>query len=127
MARPRTPKAKAAVTGASKTHKERFVDRDEPVVADPIGDPPKWMKPEQASAWKTLASEIPWLNRSHRALLGIASVIQARLEAGEDCGVQAMNLLRQALGQMGASPADASKAGVKPSADQKDAGEEFFR
>jgi hypothetical protein len=44
--------------------------------------------------------EIPWLNESHRALMEIASTVRARMTAGDDCGIQAMNLLRQCLGQM---------------------------
>ena len=114
------------ITGATLSNKGRFEGRNEPTVADPVGEPPKWMKPGQAEAWMGLAADIPWLNRSHRALLGIASVIQARIEAGEDCGVQAMNLLRQALGQMGATPSDASKVGVQPDGEKTDPGEEFF-
>lgn len=126
MARPRTPKAKARATGQDVVHKDRFDGRNEPVVADPIGDPPKWMTEPQAKAWNTLSAEIPWLNRSHRALLGIAASIQARLESGADVGVQALNLLRQCLGQMGASPADASKAGVVPGGEGKDPADQYF-
>lgn len=126
MARPRLPAAKAKALGSDKVNPARFEGRNEPIVADPVGEPPKWMTPEQGAAWRTLSEEIPWLNRSHRALLGIASVIQARIESGGDVGVQAMNLLRQALGQMGATPADASKAGVQPNGQKEDDGEEFF-
>ena len=43
MARPRTPKAKAAVTGRVVKNKARFENRDEPVVESP-GAPPKWIK-----------------------------------------------------------------------------------
>ena len=127
MAKPRTPRAKAKALGSDKVHPGRFEGRNEPPVADPIGPAPKWMKKEQADAWNTLAAEIPWLNRSHRALLGIAATIQARIESGADVGVQAMNLLRQALGQMGATPADASKVGVQPDGEKANAGDEFFR
>jgi hypothetical protein len=87
MAKPRTPKAKAAVTG-------------------------------QAA--------VPWLNSSHRGHLAIAANIRGRMMKGEDVGVQAMNLLRQCYGQMGATPADASKAGAKPDGERKDPADEFF-
>lgn len=70
------------------------------------------MSKDQVAAWDTMAAEVPWLNRSHRALVEIAAYIRGRLVAGEDVGVQALNLLRQCLGQMGATPADASKAGA---------------
>lgn len=126
MAKPRLPRAKAKALGSDKVNPARFEGRAEPTISDPVGAAPAWMKPEQAKAWNTLAAEIPWLNRSHRALLGIAATIQARIESGADVGVQAMNLLRQALGQMGATPADASKVGIQPDGEKADAGEEFF-
>lgn len=125
MARPRLPRAKAKITGASTKQKARFAERHEPIVADGVGDPPEWMNAQQGAVWKRMSSKIPWLNSSHGYLLGIAVYIQARLENGDECGVQAMNLLRQALGQMGATPADASKAGVKPD-ESKEPGQEFF-
>src|SRR5690606_38198952 len=112
MARPRTPKAKAAVTGQAAVRRKKFEGRNEPVVNDEIGPPPDWMDEKQRPAWKTMSAEIPWLNSSHRALMEIASTIRARLMSGEEVGVQALNLLRQCLGQMGATPADASKAGA---------------
>ncbi|WP_245451876.1 hypothetical protein [Mesorhizobium waimense] len=73
-----------------------------------------------ASAWLLFQREIPWLTQSHRMLVGMAANIQGRIMAGQDVGVQAMNLLRQCLGQMGASPADASKITVPDEGDEKD-------
>lgn len=67
------------------------------------------MTKPQAAAWRTFEAEAPWLNFSHRALVEIASVVRARLTAGEDVGVQALNLLRLSLGSMGLTPVDASK------------------
>lgn len=128
MARPRTPRAKARVTGSDKVNPARFDGRNEPVVADPIGEPFEWLKTNAKLAWKDLIDEIPWLNKSHRGILGIAAAIRGRMmgDSAEETGVQAMNLYRQALGQMGATPADASKAGVQPNGEKEDAGEEFF-
>lgn len=126
MARPRTPKAKAAVTGQAAVRRKKFEGRNEPVVNDEVGPPPDWMDEKQRLAWKTMSAEIPWLNSSHRALMEIASTIRARLMSGDEVGVQALNLLRQCLGQMGATPADASKAGAKPDGESKDPADEFF-
>lgn len=64
--------------------------------------------------------ELPWLNQSHRTLVGMAANIQGRIMAGQEVGVQAMNLLRQMLGQMGATPADASKVASGDDGDEKD-------
>lgn len=117
-------------TGQSQKNKKRFESRNEPVVDDDLGDPPGWIKDTEGNmareAWQTLRMEIPWLNSSHRILVATASNILGRMIAGQDCGVQAMNLLRQCLGQMGATPADASKAGARPGGEQEDPADEFF-
>ena len=75
-----------------------------------LGAPSTWLNEAQALAWASFQRELPWLCERDRALVEIASVIRSRLMSGEDVGVQALNLLRQALGQMGATPADSSKA-----------------
>jgi hypothetical protein len=76
MPRPRTPLAKAKATGRTLHDPGRFKNRKEPTVKDPLGKPPKWMKDvSQIEAWQTLASEIPWLNSSHRAIVSIASQV----------------------------------------------------
>lgn len=126
MAKPRTPAAKAKVTGADVKHKDRFADRVEPVVLEGIGEPFAWMNDNAKKAWKEIIDEVPWLNKSHRGFLAIASNIRGRMIAGEDCGVQALNLLRQCYGQMGATPADASKAGAPPDGDRTDPAEKYF-
>jgi hypothetical protein len=126
MARPRTPKAKAVITGHAAKEKTKFEDRHEPAVTDAVGDPFEWLNEFAQKAWREIASEVPWLNSSHRGHLAIAANIRGRMMKGEDVGVQAMNLLRQCYGQMGATPADASKAGAKPDGESKDPADEFF-
>lgn len=54
---------------------------------------------------------MPWLRYSDRMLVGIASILQARVQSDNDVGIQAMNLLRLCLGQMGATPTDFGKIG----------------
>ena len=110
MARARVTLIKAEITGRTIRNPKRFQNRKEPTVTSPLGKPPTWMKKaSQLEAWHTFADELPWLNQSHRALVGIASEIRGRLIAGADIGVKAMNLLRLCLGSMGATPADSSK------------------
>ena len=118
MAMPRTPRAKAAVSGADKKNPQRFRKRNEPKANGPLGDPPEWMGGEQRVVWRDFQRELPWLNESHRALMEIACTVRARLAAGEDVGVQALNLLRQCLGQMGATPSDASKVSIPDDGDK---------
>lgn len=120
MPRPRTPKAKAAVTGRDKHDKARFEGRNEPSVPGDIGDPHVWLNENAQKAWREIVEEIPWLNSSHRGLLAIAASIRGRMIAGDECGVQVLNLLRQCYGQMGATPADASKVGATPNGEAGD-------
>lgn len=111
MPRPRVPKYKAKATGQDVgPNAHRFKHRVEPSSSAPLGKPPNWMKNElRLDAWETFESELPWLNRSHRALVEIACEIRGRLMSGDEVGVQALGLLRQCLGQMGATPSDSSK------------------
>ena len=100
MPRRRTPLAKAKATGQDKNHASRFKDRREPQSKGQLGKPPKWMvRKHQLEAWQTLSDEVPWLNHSHRALVGIASEIRGRLIAGEEVSVNGLNLLRLCLGK----------------------------
>lgn len=127
MAAPRTPRAKAKASGADVKHKDRFANRVEPVVSANVGEPFPWLNEKAQQAWKEIIAEVPWLNHSHRGFLAIVANIRGRMINGDDVGVQAMNLLRQCYGQMGATPADASKAGALPSEDEEDPAERHFR
>jgi len=124
MAKPRNPLGKAKVEGRDKVHAGRYKNRIDAKADGPLGNPPAWLKdtPEvkAKAAWKLFEKELPWLNQSHRTLVGMAANIQGRIMAGEDVGVQKMNLLRQMLGQMGATPADASKVATADDGDEKD-------
>jgi hypothetical protein len=126
MARPRTPIQKAKVTGVAYKKRLKFESRKDASVSEPLGKPPAWMSEHQIAAWALFVKEVPWLNSSHRGLVEIAATIRGRLMSGEEVGVQALNLLRQALGQMGATPADASKATVRPDDGEEDAAENYF-
>lgn len=113
MPRARTPLMKAAATGRAVHDPKRFKLRREPVVTQPLGPPPKWMKGKgQMEAWNTFARDLPWLNRSHRAFVSIASEMQGRIIVGEELPVSGYNLLRICLGQLGATPTDSSKVSM---------------
>jgi hypothetical protein len=96
------------MTGADIKNPSRFVNRGDPPTSQ-LGAPSTWMSVGQIAAWEAFQREIPWLAESDRTLVEIAVTIRARLMAGEEVGVQALNLLRQALGQMGGTPADRSR------------------
>ena|SRR5258705_11938926 len=127
MARPRVPLIKAQVTGRTIRNPNRFKDRKEPKSNGPLGDPPRWFKNQiQKDAWNTFRDELPWLNHSHRSLIEIAATIRARVMTGDDIGVKALNLLRQCLGQMGATPSDASKVNMPAGEEPNDPSKKYF-
>jgi hypothetical protein len=126
MARPRVPLIKAQITGRTKHDPQRFKDRTEPVVNSPLGAPPQWMTIDQKEAWNTFRTELSWLNKSHRSLVEIASTIRARVMSGADIGVKALSLLRQCLGQMGATPTDSSKVTMPDDNKPGDPADKYF-
>ena len=125
MARPRLPVEKAKATGAAQNHPKRHAGR---VAAPgkPLGEPSGWMGGEQRVAWAGFKLEMPWLKENHRALVEIACTVRARLACGEEVGVQALNLLRQCLGQMGGTPADESKVATGDEAAPEKPEDQYF-
>jgi hypothetical protein len=107
MARLRTPLARAKLEGRDTKNPQRY-RHNEPIAAA-LGDPPKWLNETQAEAWRGFEAELPWLNRSHRCIVQIASVLTARMASGNEVGTKALSLLRLCLSSMGATPADSSK------------------
>jgi hypothetical protein len=127
MPRPRKPRELADITGYSTKHPERFRAKSvKPVTEQPVGEPHAWLKPEAQAAWRELADNLPWLNYSHRSIVGLTAHLAGRMQMGTlpDSG---MNLLRLCLSSLGATPADFSKVGwVAPTADDEP-GAEYFR
>jgi len=116
MSRLRKPTTKARIEGRHLINAGRY-KRNEPT-ADALGDPPKWLNESQVEAWCEFAGEIPWLNRSHRALVEI--FVRARLQSGVEVGTKALSLFRLCLSSMGATPADARKVSWAPNEDDED-------
>jgi hypothetical protein len=102
MARPRTPKQRPEATGAAKRN--------------PGGGFRRALEPAHRRARERVRvavcgpgprvgpvrTEFPWLQESDRALVEIATVIRARLIAGEDVGMTALNHLRLCCAMMAA-------------------------
>jgi len=122
MAAPRTPVAKARVTGAAEKNPQRHRDRKEPKTK-PLGKPSKFLDPFGVQAWEGYKAELPWLMESDRSLVEIASSVRGRLLAGEDVGVTALSMLQSILSKMGGSPADRSKVNAPDDEPERD---EFF-
>ena len=46
----------------------------------PLGNPPADFDADEKRAWKTIADELPWVDKSHRMWVARAAKIKARLE-----------------------------------------------
>jgi hypothetical protein len=127
MARPRVPRAKALATGRVLHDPKRFANRKEPDSTGPLGPAPNWMtNKDQRESWETFRVEIPWLNKSHRCLTAIACIARADLISGGELNVRKVNLLRQCLGSMGATPADSSKITMPIDENPADPADKYF-
>lgn len=113
MPNPRTPTAKARITGADQRHPERFKDRVDPEL-DGIGEPSIFLGPTEMAAWEAFKRELPWLTEADRTVLEMASKLRAKMWQDSTPVIGSMTLLRQCLGQLGATPADRSKITEPP-------------
>ena len=124
MPYPRTPDLKAAITGADKVHPARFAKRSQ-IEPTPLGEPTFWLRGNERVAWEMFQKELPWLMESDRVIVEIACSIRGGMIDGRLVGYQALTLLKQCAGQMGATPADRSKIMVQGEP-EKDATDRFF-
>jgi hypothetical protein len=88
--------------------------------------PPDSLMIPVIDTWNTFREELPWLNRSHRAPTEIAATVRSRIMLGDDIVVKALSLLRQCLGQMGATPSDASKVWMPDDETPDDPSTKYF-
>ena len=126
MARPRTPKAVAAITGADRQHPGRYAARSEPK-GQPLGAPPGGLTPDQRAAWRQLADEVPWLTRSDQAMLGLAARLADRVDNDPACPLAAYTQLRLCLSSLGATPVDRSKVNAAADDGDDDPAAAFFQ
>lgn len=124
MAPPRKPLALAHLSGAVAKNPQRYRSRTEPRVSMPLGAPPEWLKPEAKEAWLELEARLPWLDMSHRCIVALAAYLQAKVCEG-GLGIPGMQVLRQILGQLGATPVSAAKINWAPEIDDPD--DELFQ
>jgi len=122
MPRPRTPRSKAALTGADKANPKRFRDRAEPRTSGAaIGAPPAYLDGEARAVWEELAANLGWLVREDRAALEAASLAVGQVRAmhrkGEIVTGALFSAMNTSLGKLGASPADRSKINSAPPED----------
>ena len=121
MPSPRTPLAKARLTGAAQKHPERFKARSEPKASGRgIGNPPAYLPASARKAWQTFADELPWLTFEDRAALEAASLMRGRIaDDPADVTAALFGQYRLALAALGATPVDRSKV-AQPAPDDED-------
>jgi len=125
MPRPRTPLAKARLTGEAAKRPERFRDRSEPRTSGaPVGTPPAYLDKEARAVWHELARDLGWLVAEDRFALEAASLaigqVRAMHRAGEPVTGALFSAMNTALGKLGASPADRSKVTARAPDDDAD-------
>jgi len=124
MARPRLPEKLAAVTGADKRSPGRFKGRSAPKVA-PLGAPPKGFDAAQKRAWEAFADEMPWLAKSDRMVVEVASRLRAAMQTEPQFPMGGYAQLRMCLSSMGGTPADRTKVAA-PDDEDEDPAAAFF-
>lgn len=119
MARPRKPSNVLELTGAFKQNPQRR--RVDPEAAGPIKKHPDYLKLSEISAWKEIIKCSPAgvITESDRLAVEIASCLMAEFrESPIDMHPSRLARLCALLGQLGMTPADRSKIGVKASKKQ---------
>jgi hypothetical protein len=109
MANPRTPAAKAKVSGAAAKNPQRHKNRKTPKKVRAIGPPYKGMTKEQIEVWREQVENMPWLHAGHRLLLRQVCILGARMATDPDIGISAMHALGALLSKLGATPVDETK------------------
>ena len=130
MARPRTPAAKAALTGADKHDPGRFKTRSEPKASGrAVGEPPAYLNAQAKKAWAVFVDELPWLTFEDRGALEIVSIMRGQIMTGLSAETPAsfFGNYRMALSSLGATPVDRSKVYQPPQDDEDDEFDQFLQ
>ena len=124
MSRPRLPQAVAAATGAIVKNAGRFKDRRNPKV-DPLGPAPRGFTKEQREAWASFQSEMPWLGKSDRVVVEVASRLRAGMQTDPAFPISGFAQLRMCVSAMGGTPTDRTKVPT-PDEDDEDPAAQFI-
>lgn len=124
MPKPRLPAQVARATGADAKNPKRFADRPTPK-ALPLGKAPAYFTAAQRKAWEMFADEMPWLGKSDRMVVEVASRLRADMQERPDFPMGGYAQLRMCLSSMGGTPADRTKV-VSPDDDDEDPADKFF-
>lgn len=126
LAPPRKSLSHLRASGTYHKNPGRYSGWNEPI-EEALGDPSEWLSKAATDAWLDMVPSMPWLRRSHRFIMEIASILTSKMAAGE-LGVPGMNLLRIVMGKLGATPADFSRIDwTPPATDDEDPAVKYFR
>ena len=124
MSRPRLPAKVAEATGADGKNPGRFKGRSSPKV-DPLGAAPRGFTQEQREAWAQFADEMPWLGKSDRTVVEVASRLRAAMKADPLFPMAGFAQLRMCLSSMGGTPSDRTKVAA-PNEEEADPSDEYL-
>lgn len=123
MPHPRTPRAKAELTGAAAHNPQRHRARKEPKPSGrAFGKAPAYLPPTAKKAWAVFADELPWLTFEDRGAVEVVCLMRAQIMDGLTAELPAsfFGNYRMALSSLGATPVDRSKVQVADSEDEDD-------
>ena len=125
MARPRTPADVAQATGANAKNPARFRGRASPKVKS-LGPAPSRFTDDQRAIWDEFNDDFPWLGRSDRALVEVATNLLDQMRGlGAATPIALYAQMRMILGQMGGTPVDRTKVSA-PDDEAEDPADEFL-
>lgn len=122
MPKPRKPTNVLKFTGAFDKNPQRAASRaKEPKANGPIGAPPPELEKEALTAWHRIVEECPRgvLSKRDRIIVQAAAVLTGRMIRGED-DPKLLAQLRMFLGELGMTPAAASKVSAPDDDKEKD-------
>lgn len=123
--RPRLPQEVAKITGAVAKNAGRFKSRSAPKVKS-LGPAPKRFTDDQKEIWDEFNADFPWLGRSDRSLVEVATNLMDQMrQLGDQTPIALYAQMRMILGQMGGTPVDRTKVSA-PEEEPEDPADEFL-
>jgi hypothetical protein len=124
MPRPRLPVSVANITGAAIKNPKRHSCRANPKVGE-LGAAPKVLSTDEVAAWNEFRDEMPWLGKSDRTIVLVASRLRARVLSDPEAPMNLVAQLRMCMSAMGGTPADRTRVTV-PDQPEDNPASEFF-
>ncbi len=118
----RLPKRKAFVSGAMAKNPARYQGGPRLGATRPLGDPYANMTETEKFHWREIERDMPWVHSSHRLIVRLACMLQARMDE-DKLGLTGVRSLLSILSKLGATPVDEGRVSW---AEEDDPDEAFF-